>query len=118
MTFQFYIISYGRAGTMTTHKVIPNAKIVIPESQYKDYQKIHGTKKLFVIPDDMDGTIGKKRNAVLDLTPEKKIIMLDDDMKKIFFIEDRRDLTHREIMDYSHLGFQICKDLNSHYWGF
>jgi hypothetical protein len=83
--YQIYIPSYGRAGKVTTDSIIKKSKVVICEKEYPKYKKYHSN--LFVIPDDRDGTITKKRNAILDLTEEKNI----DDLKKIFYISTRAE---------------------------
>lgn len=42
-------------------------KIVIPKSQYADYLKHNNQDEIVTIPDEKDGTVSKKRNAILDL---------------------------------------------------
>lgn len=116
MDFEIYIPSYGRAGAVTTTEIIPSAVLVVPQFQAKDYLKYHD--RVMEIPDERDGSVSKKRNAVLDLTPEKKIVMVDDDLKKIFYIPTRQELTGEDIFFYCEEGFRLCENFGFHYFGF
>jgi hypothetical protein len=114
--FKIYIPSFGRAGKVTTTKFIPSAVVVCPESQAKEYKKHHD--RIFTIPTKRDGTVSKKRNAILDLTPEKKIVMVDDDLKKIFYIPTRQNFSEEMILFYCEEGFRLCEEMGFFYFGF
>jgi len=113
-----YIPSYGRAGMVSTFDVIKSAKIVIPEKQYKEYAKHYPKKALFVVPDRRDGNVAKKRNAILDMTPEKNIAMFDDDLRKVVKIKTGKVLSGEQIVGLIYQGFNVAKEIGANYWGF
>lgn len=117
MEYEIYIPSYGRAGNVTTTNLLPDAKVVIPKSQFKDYKKHHSKKNIVVIPDNQDGSISMKRNAILNVADVDQFIMLDDDLKKIIFIEDREEIKTEDFYCHCDIAFELCNDIGSKYWG-
>jgi hypothetical protein len=75
------IPSYWRSKFVTTTKILPEATIVVPKSQFEEYKK-QWYKNIDRIPDDQDGNISKKRNAILKKYKWEDIVMLDDDILK------------------------------------
>ena len=115
-----YIPSYGRAGHVTTASAIPSAKIVVPESQVEDYEKFY-PNRVVSIPDEKDGNVAKKRNAILDLVPDGELFwMVDDDFKKAYRIKGSEVTDVLQLMEshwlamesmgISYGGFQITPD--------
>jgi hypothetical protein len=66
-----YIPSYNRHDKVRTYEYLGCGHIVVPESQEKDYKKRYGSA-VVSIPDKRDGSVAKKRNAVLDLIKENE----------------------------------------------
>lgn len=124
MDYQVFIVSYKRAGAVTSDKVFKNAKIVIPESQYEEYAK-HEYKngcELLPIPDEADGNTSRKRNYVMDHFADMcngNIVMVDDDYKYIgrFIDRKRKILSVDEVDALIRNGYQMCEDLGTVMWG-
>lgn len=94
------IPSYGRAGRVETIKHFPEdmCSIYIPESQRNEYLKHYDRNILEVVPDEEDGNVNKKRNAILRRNKEKYIYMIDDDFRGLrdikagAFLDDKKML--------------------------
>ena len=75
--------SKNRAGRTTTDKLLPNlVTFFVPESEVHQYSYV---KNVVGIPNDVQG-ITKTRNWILKNTKEKRVVMLDDDVKKTAFV--------------------------------
>jgi hypothetical protein len=118
MDFKIYIPSYKRAGGVSTVKYITESLIVIPESQYREYRKHYAKNKLIVIDDSGDGTVSRKRNSILDLCDQDRLVMMDDDLKKIFWIDSRESIAENEFYDLLAEGFDICGKYGAGLFGF
>ena len=81
-----YIASYNRFNNVRTFDYLGVGNIVVPESQADDYRKHYG-KAVITVPDSKDGSVSKKRNAILELIQEQQADgygwILDDDIKHI-----------------------------------
>ena len=55
----------SRAETMTTHRLLPNATVCVPESQRDSYAKVIGSDRILVHPDSVKG-LTPKLNWILD----------------------------------------------------
>lgn len=114
--------SFGRAGRTTTQHVFPSGLIVVPESQVAEYVSKGDFPKswgVVGIPDDQDGNIAKKRNAILDLYEGRDLVVVDDDYKYLGFWEngiDRR-CTPDQIDLMLTNGFQMARDVGTPLWG-
>tara|TARA_R110000824_G_scaffold140613_1_gene306721 strand:- start:1348 stop:2085 length:738 start_codon:yes stop_codon:yes gene_type:complete len=118
---QIYIPSYKRAGDITSHKIFPSAKIVVPESQLSDYQTHYG-EKVVSIPDEKDGNIAVKRNAILDMAAADGVewlLMVDDDYQYVGKITNQnpRWLNNDEIETLIAEGCQMADELQTGMWG-
>ena len=121
MNWQIYIPSYKRAGGITSHKLFPSAKIVVPVSQFDEYQEQYG-EKVASIPDDKDGNIAVKRNAVLDMARKdgvEWVLMVDDDYAYVGRTtkQQTRWLNVEEIEMLIIQGCQMADDLQTGMWG-
>jgi len=124
MKYQVFIISYKRAGQVTSDKVFRNAKIVIPESQYEEYKKhdYENGCELLPIPDEGDGNIVKKRNYIMDHFSDMcdgNMAIVDDDYDYIGMVENRKvvKLDVDQVDNLLMNGFQMCRDLGTVMWG-
>jgi len=81
--FNIYIPSYKRFNDVKTFDYLGQGKIVVPESQKKEYKVKYG-ESVISIPDNLDGDIVKKRNAVIDIIRKKEksqcAWIIDDDL--------------------------------------
>lgn len=82
------IRSYKRAGAVTTFKLFPDASIWVPESQARLYRAAYGAECVRTIPDDEDGNLSKKMNAILARSPSPWTLILDDDLTAFGYWED------------------------------
>lgn len=76
------ILSRGRHKSITTHKLLKDYVVVVPESELKLYSKVINKKDLISIPDEIIG-LGAVRNWVLENFNRDIIIMFDDDIKHL-----------------------------------
>lgn len=75
------IISRGRADSIISHLVFPDAELWCPNSETESYR--HTGLAITAVPDDVCG-LGNVRNYVLDNCPEDVVVMIDDDIKKMW----------------------------------
>lgn len=74
------ILSHKRHDIITTHNVVANAIIVVPESQFEKYRDACPNTEIATHPDDIVG-ISPKRQWCLDKFGD--CFMLDDDLLKV-----------------------------------
>ena len=119
MKAQVFIRSYGRAKEITTHKVAPFARVVVPASQASAYEAagVPGDS-LLVIADELDGNLARKMNAILDMGHEWTLI-LDDDITSIGVWEaaQERTVTPSELAEMVEHYFELAELLGVHLWG-
>jgi len=112
---RIFIPSYGRAGNVTTLEFMPNAQVIVPQSQLKIYQDHYGDS-VIAIPDDQDGNVAKKRNAILNLMHDDELAWLvDDDLIDIIRIKGILSLDAEEVL-YRH--WELLDSYNGLYGGF
>ena len=117
--FDIYIPTYGRAGKMLTHKLLPEAFIVCPESQLEEYKIHYPDMKFFPCPDEVEGNMAKKRNWIKDNARKDWFIMVDDDIQYFQYIENGKQLK----LDYDHIlelfynCFVMCEEIGTVLWG-
>lgn len=114
--------SYGRAGRVSTVRVFPKGVVVVPERQRETYEAVQEMPdgwSIVAIPDGMDGNIARKRNAILELYPDRDLLMLDDDYDYIgtWARGDDRHLDHGDIRHLVSEGFRMVRELGSVLWG-
>ena len=120
--YQVFIISYKRAGGVTSDGIFNNALVVIPESQEDDYRKhsLRNGCELLVIPDSADGNTVRKRNWVLENYSGCNVVIVDDDYDYIGYHENGKTnvrMTPDEIGFMIERGFVMAKDLGTVMWG-
>ena len=112
------IRSYKRAGRVETIKVVPFAKIWVPEPQAEEYEQYY-PGKIITIPDECDGNLGRKNNAILDRSPTECLLMLDDDISAIAYWEGG-EKNYPDVESLKHFiaqGFELAKDIGVRQWG-
>ena len=117
------IVSYKRADNVLTRHLFEPGDCVIacPESQAEEYKEHNPDFELIVVPDKVEGNIGRKRNWLLD-NIDDDILMLDDDIDYIGYHEFSTDkLYHKmgreEILLLVEMGFRMAKELGTVLWG-
>lgn len=72
------IMSRGRARTMTTHRLVPDAVLVVPKSELELYSGFDHEK--VAIPDDLSG-VSQVRNWIVErFKGDDAVVMFDDDI--------------------------------------
>lgn len=113
--------SKNRAGRTTTDKLLPNlVTFFVPQSEVHQYSYV---KNVVGIPNDVQG-ITKTRNWILKNTKEKRVVMLDDDVKKTAFVKRySNNVEHVNLKDevfwYDEFEkyFDITEQMNYKIWG-
>lgn len=112
------ILSRGRSETITTHKLLPYAKLCVPESEKEKYQ--HTGLDIITVPDEVKG-LGFLRNWVLDNFKEKIIIMCDDDISHVWLNARARGMKINDPETIEQLLYstaQCAEDLGTSCFGF
>lgn len=117
------IVSYKRAENVTTAKLFKPGDLVIacPESQAEEYKKHNEGFELFLVPDNVEGNIGRKRNYILDKIDDD-ILMLDDDIDHFGYHEYSTDklytkMTREEVLAMIEQGFRMAHEAGVVLWG-
>ena len=71
------IMSRGRSRSITSHRLFPEATLVVPETELETYS--HIPLERVGIPDRFQG-ISAVRNWIIQHFPEEIVVMLDDDI--------------------------------------
>lgn len=118
-----FIRSRGRAGTLTTPDVFPWASLVVHKSEGKKYRQAGYKGDMVEIPlspeDEVDWNTSLAWNWIIDQSPTDRILLLDDDISRIGYVE-RRKLHVAEgaqILRFCNNMFDMAEDLGTSLWG-
>lgn len=114
-----YIPSYKRANDCKAAKWLSQSAICCHEFEASEYAK-YNENPLLIIPDKYAGKgMAVIRNYILDHTGEAEIVMIDDDVIRIGYHENRQKHTYTEhqVYDLIDKGFRMCKELDTVLWG-
>jgi len=116
-----YIASYNRFNKVRTFDYLGVGNIVVPESQADDYRKHYG-KAVMTVPDSKDGSVSKKRNAILELIQEQQADgygwIIDDDLKHIKRKKEDKILDADDAIQLFEKLEIMAKDMGAYYGGF
>lgn len=116
-----YIPSYNRFDLVRTYEYLGCGHIVVPESQEKKYKKRYGSA-VISIPDNKDGFVAKKRNAVIDIIKEKEPDgygwLCDDDFICLKRKKERQKMSREECLEHFERLYIMAKDMGAKYGGF
>jgi hypothetical protein len=101
MKIKKVILSRGRALYITTHELLQDFDLVVPESEIEGYTSIvKNVNSIVGIPDEVIG-LGSVRNWVLDYYQEEIVVMFDDDLKSCISVLNFSPVTieNREEID-------------------
>lgn len=112
------IKSYQRAGRVSTIKVAPFAMIWVPESQAVAYEAFY-PGQVVAIPDERDGNVCRKANAILEMAPTPWVLILDDDISGVGYWEagGHHSLDPEGLAAMIVQGFVLAADLGCRLWG-
>lgn len=112
------ILSRGRSETITTHKILPSATLLVPESEYDEYYWTG--LDIETVPDDVQG-LGFLRNWVLENYKEEIIVMADDDISHLWINSRKRGVRINDPETILQIIFntaQCAKDIGTSCFGF
>ena len=113
--------SYKRWERVRAYEFFGCGKIVVPESQGDLYRKRYGDA-VVTIPDHLDGSIPRKRNALLDLIKEEQEdgygFIIDDDINRFKRKKENINLTGDEALEVMEKLYIMAKDIGATYGGF
>jgi len=112
------IRSYKRAGLVKTIEIVPFAWIWVCESEEAEYREWYGDR-VVAVPDEEDGGLARKNNAILDRSPCEWTMILDDDITRIGYWEagGRVWMDADQIEGLIENGFIMADDLGVKMWG-
>lgn len=117
--FEIYSPSYRRADLVITHHLLPRLTYVVAESEAEDYRK-RGLR-VWAVPDKVQGNVARIRNYILDQAPTKRLMLVDDDIKRIGRMSATSKkiviLAPHEIEHHFAAAFQLCADGGFRFWG-
>lgn len=112
------IPSYKRAKIMETSRWLKSALVVVPNSQKEEYEDYNDVE-IVGIPDEQDGSISRKRNAILEMFQGEDILMMDDDIREVGYFQ--AGLLHRVgekyFLEFVENMFQMCQEAETVLWG-
>ena len=116
-----YYPSYNRAGKVRAYDYFGCGNIVVPEAQEEEYRKHYGDA-VITVPDNKDGSVSKKKNAILELIQEREAngfgFIIDDDLNKIRRKKEGIDLTGEQALELLEKTQIMAQDMGATYGGF
>ncbi len=116
-----YIPSYNRPDLVRTYEYLGCGKIIVPKSQEKEYKKRYGNA-VQSIEDKKDGSVNKKRNAILDLIKKEQKDgygwVIDDDLILLKNKKENIKLSGDECTEHLERMYIMAKDMNAFFCGF
>lgn len=90
--FLIYSPSYKRVKNVTSHKLIEDDKFYycVHEFEYEEYKRNY--KNVISIPDNIKGNIARVRNYILKNKKSKYVLMIDDDLKAINLLKNKKNV--------------------------
>lgn len=96
---KIFIPSFNRSRAVFALKVFPSATVMVPASQLADYQRYNPGAAVVAIPDEQDGNLARKRNAIAALgrtEPDGAFVVVDDDVCGLWDKPGQRAVTGDE----------------------
>lgn len=115
------ILSRGRSSSIAkkTCSILPEwVEVLVPDDEVELY-KAEIPNPLLVIPSDVDG-LGRVRNWVLDNFAEETVVMVDDDIQKVYCLSGphAREVKQQELVEVLVNTATMAKDAGTHCFGF
>ena len=116
------ILSRGRSNSIlnNTLKVFPDwVEVLVPESEREEYES-RIPNPVLTVPDSIEG-LGRLRNWVLDSFDDETIVMIDDDISKLYCHtgkKERRVDDPDEVVQVIANAAVMAKDAGLHVFGF
>lgn len=119
---QFAVPSKGRAGSCRTQDVLATCVFYVPENEADAYRRCYKKNKIVSVPAEIKG-ITATRNWILDNTTDKRIVMVDDDVRNQGFVKlYASKVKHRKMNESGWIAlcerlFDITEDMGWKVWG-
>lgn len=116
------IISRSRSDTIAknTCSLLPDdVEVLVPESEREEYARAV-PNPILTVPDEVEG-LGRLRNWVLDHFPEESIVMVDDDVSRLYRIDgakSRRVVDRDEVLQVIVNAWVMARDAGVSVFGF
>ena len=113
--------SKGRAGRVTTQAVLPSCSVFVPDLEAPAYQRM-GAKNVVAVPNEVRG-ITATRNFILRNTKDRRVVMIDDDVRTQGYRElFERNTMHHNLDETTWLAefaklFDLTEQLGYRIWG-
>ena len=112
--------SYKRANNVKARCVFGNNLIIAcHEFEAEEYKKWNPDNKILVIPDELRGNMAKVRNFMLENSPTKYLVMIDDDVIEVGYHENMKTIpfSYDDLMSFIVDGFVMAEELGTVLWG-
>lgn len=112
----------SRAQTMTTHRLVRDFEICVPESQREEYAAVVGAERVLTHPDAVRG-LTPKLNWIFDhVADDEAIVFLDDDLTAVqrCFTSPGEPGTIRDpdlVQEIIRGTFLLARDVGAFYFG-
>jgi len=114
------IRSMGRWDTMTTHNIVSDAVICVPDSEKSQYKEFHPDSDIISHPDTVAG-LSAKNQWMMDRF--ENAFILDDDLNQFVYLgidktEKTRKFTKDEVRDFIYMIYEAACDCGAKIFGF
>lgn len=113
--------SYKRADNVKARCVFGDRLIIAcHEFEAEEYKKFNPDNKLLIIPDSLRGNMGSVRNFMLENSPTKYLVMIDDDVIEVGYHQDMKQHSFEsldEILSFIADGFVMAEEMGTVLWG-
>ena len=112
--------SYKRAGNVKAINLFGDKLIIAcHEFEVNEYQKAYPDNEIMILPDNTRKNMGKVRNYIYKNCKTKYLLMIDDDVEKIGYVEKGKQIPMNLERIYRFLenGYRMCEELGTCLWG-
>ena len=112
--------SYKRANDVLTHLWLPGVAYCVHSFEVEEYRAALPGVKILEIPDDLRGSIARARNWCLDQAKGKDLLIIDDDVKGLYFWDShdtKIKLEGERALEFIDHGFLLAKEWGVKLWG-
>lgn len=115
--------SYKRASTCTSHNFFLKEKFQYAVHEFEAQQYRDAGHSVFVLPDSIRGNIARVRNYLLEHSPRRYLLMVDDDFQDFFWVLTKISHREKQTLSASNLdaliqnGFVMADDSGASLWG-
>lgn len=107
---------------MTTHRLLPNAAVCVPESQHEEYSRVVPAANVVTHPDSVKGLTPKLNWCFDHLQDFEGIVFVDDDIVSVqrCFVEKGESATIRDPLTIEAIirnTYLLARDVRASYFG-